>query len=78
MLPSTYPLILLAPQVSPFAFRLYIILGTPSNAPPPISVTESGIFIDVSPLQPLNVPKPMLVTELGIVNSVSTLQPSNA
>ena len=37
-------------------------------------VTELGMVIDVSPLQPLNTLLPMLVTELGMVIEVSLLQ----
>ena len=38
-------------------------------------VTELGMEIDVSPVQPKKAAYPMLVTELGIVTDVSPLQP---
>ena len=41
-------------------------------------VTELGIVISVSPVQPENAELPILVTELGIVISVSPTQQKNA
>ena len=41
-------------------------------------VTELGIVMLVSPLQPENAQSPMLVTESGIFTLVSSLQPRNA
>ena len=41
-------------------------------------VTELGIVMLASPVQPENASSPMLVTELGMVMLASPVQPSNA
>lgn len=42
---------------------------------PFIVVTEFGILMAVSLLQPLKVPSPIVVTEFGMLMEVSPLQP---
>ena len=49
----------------------------PQNAKSPISVTESGISMLVSPVQSLNAQSPISVTESGISMLVSPVQPEN-
>ena len=44
----------------------------------PMFVTESGMVIDVNPLQPLKANLPIVITELGIVTEVIKLQKENA
>ena len=44
----------------------------------PMSVTELGMVIEVSPVQPLKAFHPMSVTELGMVTDVSPVQPRKA
>ena len=51
--------------------------GQFKNAERPISVTLSGIVIDVNPVA-LNANIPMLVTLSGIVIDVKLMQPANA
>ena len=41
-------------------------------------VTELGMVISVSPVQPEKAPSPMCVTELGIVTDVSPVRPEKA
>ena len=48
------------------------------NARSPIVVTELGIVIESSPVQPAKVPFPIVLTELGINTDFSSEQPENA
>ena len=43
-----------------------------------MDVTELGMVISVSPVQPTNIPLLMVVTEFGIVTPVKLVQFSNA
>ena len=67
-----------APQGDPVAEPLYITFLTPKKAFAFISVTLSGTFKVISPVQPLKASEPIFLIEFGMLKDLKFVQPLNA